>query len=406
MQVRTLVALGAWMLGVAAAGAGEISGYVSVEARAFFHDALFDGQEDNNGSLAAQPEYYHQWDNGSSLTFVPFGRLDSADSERTHWDIRELNYLYAEDFWFFRVGVGKVFWGASEFVHLVDIINQTDLVEHLDQEDKLGQPMFQFGISRGWGNFDFFILPYFRERTFPGRDGRLRPERVIDTDEAFYEATAEERNVDMAFRYSRTFGDCDFGLYLLAGNNRDPLLVSSEDVPEDIIDPNTFDEPVLVPFYDKIVQIGTDLQWATGNWLWKLESYYRSGYFDDYIAAVGGFEYTFYGLGGGKTDLGLLSEYAYDERGDDPTTTSIHDNDIFLGMRLTPNDEASTQFLMGLMQDTEESESALSIEASRRFGTNWRLILEAWFFLSAPDDSLLYSFRDDDFVRLELAYYF
>jgi hypothetical protein len=394
------------MLGIAVAGAGEISGYASVEARAFLHDALFDGQEDNNGSVAAQPEYYHQWDNGSSFIFVPFARVDSADSERTHWDIRELNYLYTEDFWFVRLGIGKVFWGASEFVHLVDIINQTDWVEHIDQEDKLGQPMLQFGISRGWGNFDLFILPYFRERTFPGRDGRLRPQRVIDTDEAFYEATSEERNVDMVFRYSRTLGDCDFGVYLFAGNNRDPLLVPSEMVPPDIIDPATFDEPVLVPFYDKITQFGTDLQWATGNWLWKLESYYRSGYFDDYIAAVGGFEYTFYGIGGGKTDLGLLSEYAYDERGDDLTTTSIYDNDVFLGMRLTPNDEAGTQLLMGLMQDVEGDENVVSVEASRRFGTNWKLILEAWFFLSAPSGSLLHGFQDDDFVRLELAYYF
>jgi len=406
MRVRILLVLGAWTLGAAGAAAGELSGYVSAEARLFFRDALFPGQEDHNGSVAAQPEYYHQWDDGSSFTFVPFGRVDTADSERTHADIRELNYLYPGDAWFFRIGVSKVFWGASEFVHLVDIVNQTDLIEHIDAEDKLGQPMIQFGISKGWGNLDFFILPFFRERTFPGRDGRLRPERVIDTDEAFYEATAEDRNIDVALRYSHTLGNCDFGAYFFAGNNREPLLIPSEQVPAEIIDPNTFAEPVRVPFYDKITQFGTDVQWAGGNWLWKLEAYHRNGYFDRYFAAVGGFEYTFYGVGGGKTDLGLLSEYAYDERGDKPTTTSIYDNDAFFGMRLTPNDTAGTQLLMGFMQDLEESENLLVVEASRRFGDHWRLILEAWLFLNAPRQRILYDLRDDDFARLELAYYF
>jgi len=406
MRVRILLVLGAWTLGAAGAAAGELSGYVSAEARLFFRDALFPGQQDHNGSVAAQPEYYHQWDDGSSFTFVPFGRVDTADSERTHADIRELNYLYPGDAWFFRIGVSKVFWGASEFVHLVDIVNQTDLIEHIDAEDKLGQPMIQFGISKGWGNLDFFILPFFRERTFPGRDGRLRPERVIDTDEAFYEAAAEDRNIDVALRYSHTLGNCDFGAYFFAGNNREPLLIPSEQVPAEIIDPNTFAEPVRVPFYDKITQFGTDVQWAGGNWLWKLEAYHRNGYFDRYFAAVGGFEYTFYGVGGGKTDLGLLSEYAYDERGDKPTTTSIYDNDAFFGMRLTPNDTAGTQLLMGFMQDLEESENLLVVEASRRFGDHWRLILEAWLFLNAPRQRILYDLRDDDFARLELAYYF
>jgi hypothetical protein len=58
------------------------------------------------------------------------------------------------------------------------------------------------------------------------------------------------------------------------------------------------------------------------------------------------------------------------------------------------------------MQDLEESESVLSIEASRRFGSHWRLIVEAWFFLRTPQNSILHDLRNDDFVRTELAYFF
>jgi hypothetical protein len=410
MHTAILLVLGAWALSAAPAepnapksyeSIDKISGYVSGETRLFFQTPIFPDQRDQDVSLAGQPEYYHQWTNGTAFTFTPFGRVDSADPERTHFDIRELNYLYPYEDWFFRVGVARVFWGSTEFVHLVDIVNQTDWVEHVDGEDKLGQPMIEFSITKDWGTLDFLVLPYFRERTFPGRHGRLRPEVVIDTEEAIYESPSEERSIDVVGRYSRSFGSLDWGIYAFRGTGRDPLLV-----PADYLDPSVPPNSRLIPFYEKMTQIGTDLQWAMGDWLWKLEALYNSGYLDPYTAATGGVEYTFWSIAGSKTDLGLLAEYAWDERGDDVTTTSLFDNDIFLGMRLTPNDAASTQFLMGVMQDVEEPESLMTIEASRRFGSHWRLILEAWAFLSAPDDSLIYDLRDDDFVRMEMAYYF
>jgi len=405
MRIRTwMAALAIGMSAWTAGGAGELSGWIAVEGRGFLNEPLYRGQDRDNASIAAQPEYYHAWENGSSFTFVPFGRADTADSRRTHADIRELNYLYRQDNWFVRMGVGKVFWGATEFVHLVDIINQTDLIEHIDGEDKLGQPMLEFSISPSWGTLDFFLMPYFRERTFPGRGGRLRTNRVVDLDDTIYERSSEERNIDVAARYSRTFGGLDFGVYVFRGTSRDPLLATPDLVPPELIDPEDVNDFKLIPFYEQINQFGTDVQYASGNWLWKLEAYFRNGYFQDYFAVTGGFEYTFVGLGGSNADMGLLCEYAYNDRDDGGQT--IFQNDLFVGMRMTPNDAASTHLLMGFAQDTEKSENAFSIEASRRFGANWRLILEAWFFLDSADDSVIHELRDDDFARLELAYYF
>ena len=405
MRIRTwMAALTIGMSAATAGGAGELSGWIAVEGRGFLNEPLYRGQDRDNASIAAQPEYYHAWENGSSFTFVPFGRADTADSRRTHADIRELNYLYRQDNWFVRMGVGKVFWGATEFVHLVDIINQTDLIEHIDGEDKLGQPMLEFSISPSWGTLDFFLMPYFRERTFPGRGGRLRTNRVVDLDDTIYESSSEERNIDVAARYSRTFGGLDFGVYVFRGTSRDPLLATPDLVPPELIDPEDVNDFKLIPFYEQINQFGTDVQYASGNWLWKLEAYFRNGYFQDYFAVTGGFEYTFVGLGGSNADMGLLCEYAYNDRDDGGQT--IFQNDLFVGMRMTPNDAASTHLLMGFAQDTEKSENAFSIEASRRFGANWRLILEAWFFLDSADDSVIHELRDDDFARLELAYYF
>ena len=79
-----------------------------------------------------------------------------------------------------RFGVDKVFWGRTESRHLVDVVNQTDLIEYPDEEEKLGQPMLRLTLPRAWGVADIFFLPYFRERTFAGRDGRLRSALVVD----------------------------------------------------------------------------------------------------------------------------------------------------------------------------------------------------------------------------------
>jgi hypothetical protein len=209
--------------------ANDLSGYMAAEGRFFFNDPLFPKQERNDASVAIQPEYYHEWENGSSFTTTLFARLDSADSERTHFDVR-------------------------------------------------------------------------------------------------------------------------------------------------------------------------------GNWLWKLEVLYRTGQGDDFFAGVGGFEYSFVNIAQTGMDLGLIIEWAYDERGQEATTE--FQNDAIIGLRLALNDAASSELLIGFSQDLESTARLLSVEASRRFGNNWLLSIESRAFFDLPEDDLFYSMRDDDYLQIELAYYF
>jgi hypothetical protein len=373
----------------------ELSGYVAAEGSVFFNNPLFSEQRRDTASIAFQPEIYHETETGSSFTFTPFARLDSADDERTHVDIRELNYLWLHDDFELRVGIGKVFWGVTEFLHLVDIINQTDLVEYIDGEDKLGQPMLHLSVPRDWGVIDMFVLPYFRERTFPGEQGRLRTPVVVDTDKAEYESSADEYNIDLALRYSQTIGDWDFGLYHFHGTGREPSLLLQSDSEGKLF---------LLPFYEQIDQTGLDVQAVKGNWLLKLESIYRTGQEDDFFSCVGGFEYSFINIKSSGIDLGLIGEWAYDERGS--MTTWGFDNDLMVGARLALNDADSTEVLAGLRQSLDSDESLFSLESSRRIGDNWKVAVDAFFVLDSSAEDPLYSLRDDDNVRIELMYYF
>jgi len=383
------------VINVISIAAHDLSGYAAIEGRFFFNDALFTDQKKDNASFSFQPEYYHEWESGSSFTFVPFARVDSNDSNRTHFDIREFNYLYLGDNWEIRVGVGKVFWGTTEFVHLVDVINQTDLVENIDGEEKLGQPMIHLSVPRDWGVVDFFVLPYFREQTFTGKKGRLRDSVIVDTDQAKYENADEERHIDFAARYNHTIGDWDLGIYHFTGTSREPTLLSGSD---------NNGNPLFIPFYEQINQSGLDLQLVAGEWLWKLEALNRNGQGDNFFASVAGFEYTFVGIAETRMDLGIIGEWAYDDRGDGATTA--FQNDAMFGLRLIVNDVASSELLAGVSYDMDSSAHGVSVEASRRLGDNWKATLEARGLFNLPESDPFYGLRDDSFLQFELAYYY
>jgi len=373
----------------------EWRGWIAGEARVFLQDPTDPRQHGNNLSLALQPELYHVWDDGrQSVVFTPFARLDQGDVERTHADIRELTWLFAERSYEWRIGVRKVFWGVTESSHRVDIINQTDLVENPDGEDKLGQPMINLALVRDWGTLDFFLLTGFRERTFAGVEGRPRTIPRVEPRLTAYESSQEERHIDLALRWSHYIGDLDIGLSHFHGTSRDPLLLPAD----------YQGEIVLAPLYHLIDQTGLELQLTRGSWLWKLEAIRRTGELERYNAATAGFEYTFYGLFDSSADLGLVAEYLWDSRGDEATTP--FEDDLFAGLRLTLNDVPSSEALLGMIRDREDESYLFSVEASRRFGNNWKGSLEARVFDVDRLDESLRAFARDDYIQLELAYYF
>ncbi len=376
--------------------AHEVAGYAAGEVRLFPNDGLHSGQDDQSSSFVIQPEYYHEFESGSSFAFTPFFRLDSGDQERTHLDIRELTYLWLKEDFELRVGVRKVFWGVTEFIHLIDIVNQTDLVESVDTEDKLGQPMVNFSVSRDWGTVDIFWLPFVRERTFVGTGGRLRGASVVDEERTQYESAAEEWHSDWALRYSHTFDDIDMGLSQFVGTNRDPTLLDGTDSNGD---------DIKIPKYEQIKQTSLDVSYVIGEWLWKLESLYRTGQGnEDYFAWAGGFEYTSVGVFESSLDLGFVGEWLYDDREDDADTA--FENDIAGGLRLTVNDAASSEALLGWVQDVDTSARLLFLEASRRFRNNWLLNIEMRLSLDQPASDFLFEQRKDDLFQSELFYYF
>jgi len=376
--------------------AAELSGHVELEARYFTNEPLFTEQKRHNASISLETEIAHQWENGrQSLVFTPFVRLDNVDSQRSHFDIRELFWTKAADQWELQIGIGKVFWGVTESQHLVDIINQTDFVENTDGEDKLGQPLVNLTWIKDWGTLNFFVLPGFRERTFPGEKGRLRPSIPVDHAQAIYQSSQKERHIDWAARWFHSLGDWDMGLSHFSGTSRDPQFQLSED------------NQRLQPVYHQISQTGLDVQAIVGDWLVKLELISKQVPGKQYTAFTTGFEYTLVGVFQSDADLGVIAEYSFDDRGNKNSFRSAFQNDLMIGMRLALNDVQSSEILFGGIFDLDNQAVLYTLEGSRRLGDSWKLSVEARIFSNITKSTdPLYSLRSDDHVLVDLAWFY
>ena len=393
-----LLILAAQLLAPSPARGGEtdVGGSMELEARFFVDETTWHGQAKPRlqGSIISTTEFRWRNEEGNQRTsLIPYLRWDGTDSERSLADFREAYWAFEGADYELLVGANTVFWGVTESVHLVDIVNQTDLAGDIDGEDKLGQPMISLTLQRDWGEISAIVMPYFRERTFAGRNGRFRPPLPVDNDDARYESGAGEEHVDYALRYSHYIGDIDIGLHAFSGTSREPRFLPSGDGQS------------LLPAYDQIGQFGIDLQYTKDAWLWKVEAIARDGYAHSYVAAVGGFEYTRYQVADSSADVGLLLEYQYDGRhAGEPV--SIADNDVFVGTRLALNDVQDTAVLAGVSYDVESGETFVNVEAERRFGDDWFAELQIRAFSGAGPSDPTYALQTDDYVQLKIARHF
>lgn len=373
----------------------EVEGEVEFEYRGFWQAPQNDVASRNYGSIATELEIgFYDTSNTHAFIFKGFARGDSHDAERSHSDLREAKYRFVDGDFEAVIGLDKVFWGVTEFVHLVDIINQTDASESIDGEQKLGQPMLRASYVSPVGTFTAFYLPVFRERHFVGRKGRPSGPIEIDNHQALYESEHGDRQHDIALRYNHFIGQWDIGVAYFDGTAREPIL-----------SPTNIQAGRIVPFYPLREQVSLDAQATIGPWLLKLEALTMKETGERSARLVTGIEYSFYGIFNTASDLGMVAEYMWDER--DTSAPHPFNNDLGIGLRWTANDSQSTTLLAGAIIDLDHGSAGLSIEAERRLTNQLKVSFETRFQTHIDQtDATLFALKDEDFARLRLTYYF
>ena len=367
----------------------EYMGELLIEDRYFLNDAQFN-QNSNHSSFTFSPEIFLNFEDKGIFHFKAKLRKDQEDKERNLIDIQELYFINLEESKEIKYGISKEFWGVTETAHRVDIINQTDSSESFDGEDKLGQPMIKLSLEKDWGLLDIYALLGSRQRTYAGKNGRLRLPLVIDTDNPKYESRAENKRTDFAIRWSHYFDNFEIALSHFSGTSREPRFIPSQKKLSG-----------LTPYYETIDQTGLEALYLIGSLALKLEAITRSGQEDRFSALTAGFEYTQIGILDSRLDLGWLFEINHDDR--------IYSSPFILGTRLTFNDNFDTQLLFGVSYNDSSSEISSVIEASRRIGACCMISLESIYFGDMDEENgqlkLFEPFKEDDFFRIEFTYY-
>ncbi len=371
----------------------EINTELAVQTQ-FFNSSELSIARDQRVGVSLQPRIIHASESGNTLfTFEPFTRWEHSNSARSHSNIRELNVLHAFGDWEVQAGLAKVFWGVTESNHLVDIINQTDTLEGIDGEDKLGQPLLRLSRIFDQSTIDAYVLPSLREQAFLGAENRFFLGLPVDEHRAQFESEDGDNHIDYALRVSGYLGQLDYGLSWFKGSARQPHLVPLNSI-----------NSRFAPYYAQMEQWGLDIQYTKDAWLWKLEAISNAQSTGNYDAVTGGLEYTFYGLKNGLLDAGALVELHHDTR-DDASRVNLQ-NDLFIGTRLAFNDTQSSSVLIGGVIDLDDDSTSFRIEGSRRVFNDAKLSVEAQVFDSIAPDNFAFRFRDNDFVQIELQFYF
>ncbi|MES2662883.1 MAG: hypothetical protein V4629_06240 [Pseudomonadota bacterium] len=354
-------------------------------------------QEQANFSIFLSSELYWESDNNDqSFTFLPYVRLDQQDPNRTHFDLREAHWDFVGDWWEVKTGITRVFWGKTEFVHLVDIINQRDGVEGLLEEEKLGQPMINGSFILGNGVLDLYVLAGFRERTFAGEDGRLRLPLLVDAGASLFDNTVIH-GLDFAARWEQPLGDyVEAALSHFSGLSRNPTLL--------------LDDPVtptaLIPFYETIDQTGLELGAIINAWAYHLEAITVSGQDKRWNSYTAGVEYTWGNVMSSGSDFTGIVEYIRDNR--DQTAPTFLEKDLGFALRWAANDIASTQSTFGLIIDPKTKEKITRLEFDRRLNEQWKIAILIMVFESKqiPSTEKSYYLKKDDFLQLQIIRFF
>jgi hypothetical protein len=367
------------------------------QLRVYQHEGRVAGSYDSLASTALELDCDQRFFGGAqALSTRIFARAAQHGSARSYADVRELVWNLKHDSLQLRAGVDQVFWGVTEFAHLVDIINQSDLLEHPTGAAKVGQPMASVSVRQRWGALTLFAMPWFREREYPDLHDRLRLAPPLQFGSALFESDRGRGHFDWALRYSHVIGPLDLGLSYFDGTSRDPLRVFTS-TPAGLAE--------MHAYYPQISQAGIDAQLTLGAWMLKFEGAQRHVSGATREAHTLGIEYALVGIGGTPADLNMVLEYVHDARRPSPVTDYL-DDDWSAGFRLAFNDERSTDAKFGVIYDPDLSSQGLAFDMSTRIAGQWRLAGEMRLFRRVAPSDPLRALDGEDYIDISLTRYF
>ncbi|MBV1869544.1 MAG: hypothetical protein KUG76_01450 [Gammaproteobacteria bacterium] len=361
-------------------GEGEWSSEVGLEGTIFAEESESSDVR-SNFSVFMSTEYYVDWNDGAdSFVFSPRLRLDQHDSERNTIDFTEFAWVHVEDTWEIRTGIREEAWGVSLMGGVVDVINQTNIVEDFFGA-KLGQPMINLSLVQDWGIVDLFVLTGFRKASLPGEDSRPGLPFALDTSESDIPIQdGEIIGLDYAVRWQHSWESFEWALSYFYGTSREADVDFNYDVAN----------PGIVSTYYNVNQIGAELLYIWNGYGIKYESRTvlgsknRGAELGTYTAALVGFEYTWGSVFGSNFDIMWDVSYMHDDR--KLSFSALMEKDVFALGILNFNDEFDSRIGLGSIWDVKDDEGIFLITAERRIAESWKASVFAVYFYTEQNE--------------------
>lgn len=350
-----------------------------------------DSEIEKNSSAEYLYSYYSKIDSkfdaelaNLSLDLRLFYNWDLEDEERRYYDLREARLNYSSGRWQFEAGNAVVFWGVSETINIVNVINQADLKESVDGKEKMGQGMLVSRYSGNINSFSIYYLPSFEPLDYPERPS---PTIKILQDQPRFEKNADEG--EWAARWVGAFDFGDVGLSYFNGIRRDPLLVRSGE------------SAALIPLYVKSEHMALDSVLFWSDAIVKTELLLGKEQEEDFFAYNLGFEYPTFPSFSWWQDAAWIAEFVFDSR--DEKSGSMGQKDIFLGGRFNMGDLSQYELRIISGLDLDHYSKYLDFSFRHRLTDYIQWSAKIIQFMDVGDeDYRIKLVEDEDFIELEL----
>ena len=368
--------------------AGEVNGTVS--SRLDFYPDHADGTSSEGRSAEVKIDAFHDFED-SRIVAELIARADEKDSGRRITEARQAYIRTPVAGFDVFLGNRQEFWGKAESKNVVDVINQSDAAANDGQSGKLGAPSISAERYLDIGDLQLWYISSFREKTF--NDSDAHPSSGLPVSTAQYARQDGKDADDFAARLSSFIGDWDLAGSIFYGTARDPILTVASD------------GSALNPYYALQKSVGLEAQYTGDATLLKWESLHGTQSSlqgsHDFVAAVAGVEYTYYGPFETVWDIGLIGEIQHDDR-----PQSAANQFGVAGVRLVFNDVADSNILFLASADRKVDQSRVSFEASRRINEYTSVKLSSQFYNARTPSSAFGTLADDDAVTLTLNMFF
>ncbi len=422
--------------------------------RFYTEDGLYSGQSSSGAELFVELGLDGHFNAGNGkITFSFDGLLEETDT-RNLFNIGELHFSQSFGNWDILAGFHTENWGVAESRSIVNVMNPIDRSNPTENDQLLGTPMVNLNLHTNAGTFSAYALLGFIEPHFgDGDEARFRSPVEFASRRANFEE-GDDRHVDYALRYSHNFnvgnGALDVSASYFNGTSREAVTLpgcantNGGDIFEsvcnavndaiaaaydagiadnigdaddffDFLGENLTDDiatlistiPIvgLVPYYQKIEQVGLTAVYSNNDLQLRFEGIYREAQGDDFFAAVVGGDYTFTGIGGGAGDLTVALEYLYDDRAANQPLTLFED-DIFLGLNYRFNNARDTSITFGMFHDLDSQAQLFNAGVSTRLSDSIRLDVNASHVSVDSFNDPLAFIKDDTFVEFKFTAFF